>query len=68
MAADYLAAVESTVLRLQRISSEAQRQIAELSEFVRGERRSNVPLGKLFLMNVGSELEELGKDIEQWIK
>lgn len=66
--ASYLGAVQDTLDRLAAIHADARRQVMELAAFVSGERTSSVPLGKLFLMNIGSEILSLERDIEQWIK
>ena len=63
-----LSKVEEFVDRLNAINLSAARQLVELQAFREGRRRSHVPLGAKFLMNMGAELQFLIQEVEQWTK
>lgn len=60
----YLLDVDFVLNELDAIYSEAEQQVMELQAFKEGRRKSIHPLGKKFLLNIGTRLDEIKREIE----
>ena len=64
MRKDYIEEVNAILDEMQRLTNDAKEERRRLDKFIKGESKSNIPLGRKFLLNRGQDFQHMMQELE----